>query len=179
MSPSAPVPSTDRGPISAWLAGLGALIVVLLAVVAWVQWRQSTLMSQAMLVGGDNMMHFLYQADNEYLRMREAWPHPHVSDDHTHAKVALDLDAVKLRYDIFVSRISVLRNALRGHELLTHPGVKDALQAAEAFIRQADVVWADEEGGVCRPAVSWRRCIPPCRLSGLPCASSASKHRVL
>ena len=149
MTRSASPASTDNGPTSAWLAGLGALIVVLLAVVAWVQWRQSTLMSQAMLVGGDNMMHFLYQADNEYLRLREAWPHPHTAS-HTVTTVDADADVIKLRYDIFVSRIQVLRNALRGHELLSHPGVSQALADAEAFIRRADAVLASDDAQAVR-----------------------------
>ena len=111
---------------TAWLLALGVLIVALMGGVGWVQWRQSALMSQASLVGGDNMMHFLYQADNEYLRLREGWPHPGMA-----APVASHADGaaetLQLRYEIFVSRINVLRNALKRHDLHEDAQVMAAL----------------------------------------------------
>jgi signal transduction histidine kinase/CheY-like chemotaxis protein len=122
---------------TAWLLALGVLIVALMGGVGWVQWRQSALMSQASLVGGDNMMHFLYQADNEYLRLREGWPHPGMA-----APVASHADGaaetLQLRYEIFVSRINVLRNALKRHDLREDGQVMDAVARAERFIARAD-----------------------------------------
>jgi signal transduction histidine kinase/ActR/RegA family two-component response regulator len=123
-----------------WLLALGLLIVALMGGVGWVQWRQSILMSQASLVGGDNMMHFLYQADNEYLRLREAWPRPQAGHTPSEDVPAL-MESLQLRYEIFVSRIAVLRNALRQHDLGTHPGVTAAVARAEAFIQRVDVLF--------------------------------------
>ena len=100
----------------------------------WVQWRQSSLMSEAMLVSGDNLAHFLYQADNEYLRLRETWP------GESRTAQSLRAEALQLRYDIFVSRIEVLRNALRGRAAGSGPDVIEALRQAEAFIARADQV---------------------------------------
>ena len=122
---------------TAWLLALGVLIVALMGGVGWVQWRQSALMSQASLVGGDNMMHFLYQADNEYLRLREGWPHPGMAmPDASQADGAAE--ALQLRYEIFVSRINVLRNALKRHDLRDDAQVMDAVARAERFIARAD-----------------------------------------
>ena len=117
-----------------WLAALACAILVLMGLGGWVQWRQSSLMSEAMLVSGDNLAHFLYQADNEYLRLRETWP------GESRSTQALRAEALQLRYDIFVSRIEVLRNALRGRTAGSGPDVMDAVRQAEAFIAQADQV---------------------------------------
>jgi hypothetical protein len=83
--------------------GLAGAILLLMGLGGWVQWRQSSLMSEAMLVSGDNLAHFLYQADNEYLRLRETLP------GEPRSTQALSIEALQLRYDIFVSRIEVLR----------------------------------------------------------------------
>jgi two-component system, sensor histidine kinase len=108
--------------------------MLLMGLGGWVQWRQSSLMSEAMLVSGDNLAHFLYQADNEYLRLRETWPgEPRTAQ-------SLRAEALRLRYDIFVSRIEVLRNALRGRAAGSGPDVIEALRQAEAFIARADQV---------------------------------------
>ena len=115
-----------------WLIGLALAILVLMGLVAWVQWRQSNLMSQAMLTSGDNISHFLYQADNEYLRLRESWP----GDRRTPQDAGAT--ALQLRYDIFVSRIEVLRNALKRRTPGTSPEVLEALRKADEFIALAD-----------------------------------------
>jgi len=136
VSSSAGVPRRT----AVWLVVLGTLIVTLMGGVGWVQWRQSVLISQASLVGGDNMMHFLYQADNEYLRLRESWPRPGLAapGDAQHTSA---IEALSLRYEIFVSRIAVLRNALRRHDLREETAVMDAISRAEGFIARADPVF--------------------------------------
>jgi len=110
------------------------VIVVLMGVVAWAQWRQGSLMTQAMMQRGDNLAHFLYQADIEYIRLRERWPRSSAEHDGASAQ------ALQLRYDIFVSRIEVLRNALKGRPPGDAVDVMEALAQANAFIARADQV---------------------------------------
>ena len=117
-----------------WLVGLAGAILLLMGLGGWVQWRQSSLMSEAMLVSGDNLAHFLYQADNEYLRLRETLP------GEPRSTQALSIETLQLRYDIFVSRIEVLRNALKGRAAGSGSEVMEALRQAEAFIARADQV---------------------------------------
>lgn len=112
---------------------MAGLFVLLLGVVAWMQWRQSQLVSQALLSGGDNIAHFLYQADNEYLRLRESWPRPD-------RRAESELGTLQLRYDIFVSRMGVLRDAGRARGMTLQPEVARALAAAERFIARADTL---------------------------------------
>jgi signal transduction histidine kinase/ActR/RegA family two-component response regulator len=119
---------------STWLVVFACVIVVLMGVAAWAQWRQSNLMTQAMMERGDNLAHFLYQADIEYIRLRERWPRSSAEHDGASAQ------ALQLRYDIFVSRIEVLRNALKGRPPGDAVDVMDALAQANAFIARADQV---------------------------------------
>ncbi|MFN7547425.1 MAG: hypothetical protein ACK5U3_08100, partial [Pseudomonadota bacterium] len=72
--PVAAAARTARRQPALWLPLLGATVLALIAAVAWLQWRQSSLMSLAMLSGGDNLVRSLYQADYEYLRLRQVWP---------------------------------------------------------------------------------------------------------
>ena len=119
---------------SPWLVVAACVIVVLMGVVAWAQWRQSNLMTQAMMQRGDNLAHFLYQADIEYIRLRESWPRIDAEHD------AASAQALQLRYDIFVSRIEVLRNALKDRPAGDAVDVTQALAQANAFIGRADQV---------------------------------------
>lgn len=119
---------------SPWLVVAACVIVLLMGVVAWAQWRQSNLMTQAMMQRGDNLAHFLYQADIEYIRLRERWPRSKAEHD------AVTAEGLQLRYDIFVSRIEVLRNALKGRPAGDAVDVVDALAQAHAFIALADKV---------------------------------------
>jgi signal transduction histidine kinase/ActR/RegA family two-component response regulator len=148
-------PAAGRGGLGQagrWLLLLGVLMGAILAGVAALQWQQSAMMSRILLSSGDNVAHFLYQADNEYLRLREAWmdamePGP--------KRRAVSADALQLRYDIFVSRIEVLRNAARNRTIGARPDVQEAMRRAEAFIARADEVL-----GPGRPPVDLERLRP-------------------
>ena len=133
--PVAAAARTVRRQPALWLPLLGATVLALIAAVAWLQWRQSSLMSLAMLSGGDNLVRSLYQADYEYLRLRQVWPQAPGA-----VATEVDLDALQLRYDIYVSRIGLLRNAARANAIGSRADVRAALREADAFIAAADRV---------------------------------------
>ncbi|MEY3295752.1 MAG: hypothetical protein RLZZ451_1800, partial [Pseudomonadota bacterium] len=66
--PVAPASRAARRRPGLWLPLLGLIVIALVAAVAWLQWRQSALMSQTLLSSGDSLVRALYQADYEYLR---------------------------------------------------------------------------------------------------------------
>ena len=80
------------------------LVLVLLAV-ALVQARQFTLLRQAVQPGDDYVVLMVYQAEIEQLRLRDQWQR--AADD----RLPLDEDALRLRYEIWVSRVELLRGA--------------------------------------------------------------------
>ncbi|MFM7506137.1 MAG: sensor histidine kinase, partial [Rubrivivax sp.] len=110
-------------------------MIALVAAVAWLQWRQSALMSQTLLSSGDSLVRALYQADYEYLRLRQAWTNAAGAGDGS-----ADAGDLQLRYDIFVSRVGLVRNATRTSAVGARVDVREALRQADAFIEAADRV---------------------------------------
>ena len=131
--PVAPASRAARRRPGLWLPLLGLIVIALVAAVAWLQWRQSALMSQTLLSSGDSLVRALYQTDYEYLRLRQAWTNAAGASDGS-----TDAGDLQLRYDIFVSRIGLVRNATRASAVGARVDVREALRQADAFIEAAD-----------------------------------------
>jgi signal transduction histidine kinase/CheY-like chemotaxis protein len=115
----------------AWrMVALAVLVLMLLVSALLLQWRQKGLMSDAALSHGDNTSFTVFQAEVEYLRLRAAWPHPGERPE--------DLNELGMRYELFVSRIRLLRHSAALASLV-EPKELDALLAlSESFIGEAD-----------------------------------------
>ncbi|MCU0928915.1 MAG: ATP-binding protein [Burkholderiaceae bacterium] len=79
----------------------GALLVLVLAAVAFVQSRQHQLLDSTAQYQDDYLKISLAQLETEYLRLRDVW---HEAVDHRE----VDPATLQLRYDIFVSRVDLL-----------------------------------------------------------------------
>lgn len=132
------------------------LVLVLLAV-ALVQARQATLLRQVVQAGDDYVVLMVYQAETEQLRLRDQWQR--AADD----RVPLDADTLRLRYEIWVSRIELLRSADLQHLLSNPDGDQRTLQQAMDFIQRADLAlgrtprcrWTEASSAPC--CRSWSR----------------------
>ena len=133
----------DRDPLTAarsrglrwsagWLRSISALLVVVMCVVAVVQWRQWVLLTGAASGGSQLVAGHAYRAETEYLRLREAWPHAEPG-----ARTA-DAAETQLRYEIFVSRVRLLREGGPQGMLGDSPQALTVLQQAADFIDRAD-----------------------------------------
>jgi len=133
----------DRSPLEAsgsfgrrWratgLSVIGAGLALALLAVALVQGRQATLLNQAVQVGDDYVVLNVYQAETEYLRLRNQWEHA------VDADLPLDRAALQLRYDIWVSRVGLLHNERTYRALLGQPDYRGTLERVDAFIRHTD-----------------------------------------
>ncbi len=116
-----------------WLALTGFVLVLVLLAVALVQARQATLLRQVVQAGDDYVVLMVYQAETEQLRLRDQWQR--AADD----RVPLDADTLRLRYEIWVSRIELLRSADLQHLLSDPDGDQRTLQQAMDFIQRADL----------------------------------------
>ena len=96
-------PSARHTPRLTWLGLVGFGLMLALLAVALVQARQFALLRQAVQVGDDYSVLTVFQAEIEYLRLREQWRS--AADE----RVPLDEQALKLRYEIWVSRVELLR----------------------------------------------------------------------
>jgi len=117
-----------------WLGLIGVGLVLALLAVALVQARQFSLLKQAVESGDDYAVLSIYQAETEYLRLREAWRRA------AEAPAGPALATLKLRHDIWVSRVQLLQTGRQQRLLALDPEHAATLDALRAFIAQADVV---------------------------------------
>ena len=173
----------DRGAVShppdarAGLSRLGlvgfGLLIVLLAV-ALVQARQFSLLRQVMKSGGDYAVLTIYQAEIEYLRLREAWTLVSRSRDDA------NLTELKLRYEIWVSRVQLLQ-ADRPQRLLANIAEhRETIDAVQRFIARADLALGTKPELEPSPAFLAER-LPALQALGAPIhgLSLGAAHRVV
>lgn len=114
-----------------WLGVVGLLLALGLAAAGWLQTRQHGLLDQTLRNQDDYVVLTLFQFESEYFRLREEFAR----------SVALaqpDWVALQLRYDIWVSRVGLLREGRALRLLEDTPSISSDLQAIEHFVVQAD-----------------------------------------
>ncbi len=131
----------DRDPLVAapgrparlsWLGLVGLGLMVALLAAALVQARQFSLLRQALKSGSEYSVLTIYQAETEYLRLREQW---HRAADE---RVPLDLPELRLRYEIWVSRVDTLHAERPRRLIRDQVGHRQTLEQVDAFIVTAD-----------------------------------------
>ncbi len=126
-----PAPASAKQGFS-WLGLVGFGLLVALLAVALVQARQFSLLREAMRSGDDYAVLSVYQAEIEYLRLRESWRHA------IDVPSQQDLQALKLRYEIFVSRLRLLQSERAKRRIVDTQEHQDTLTAMERFVLRAD-----------------------------------------
>ena len=123
----------DAGPhrLSTWFSVTGLLLLATLLVAAFVQVRQHALLTQTVQYQDDYLVLSLFQVQVEYLRLREQL--------HQEVDQAASATGLQLRYDIFVSRISLLGSDRAQRLLATIDVSAQLLRNIDNFIRRADI----------------------------------------
>ena len=116
-----------------WLGLISFGLLVALLAVALVQARQFSLLRQAMKSGDDFAVLTIYQAEIEYQRLREAWRQAAQSADGAH------LTELKLRYEIWVSRVQLLQGERAQRLFADTAEHRDTIDAVQRFVARADV----------------------------------------
>ena len=115
--------------------GLGAVVAVLVLVlvsVAYVQWRQYKLLDAASHFQNDALGWSFSQLETEQLRLRNELQR--YVDDPQHA----DAEKVQLRYDIFVSRVSLVDHERAMEMMRDQAAYAPAIGRVRSFIAVAD-----------------------------------------
>jgi signal transduction histidine kinase len=121
-------------PQRAWLfVMVGVLSAVVLAV-AYVQWRQYKLLDTAAHFQNDALGWSFSQLETEQLRLTNEMQRYLADPQHR------GVDKVQLRYDIFVSRISLVDHPRAAGIMQDQMAYQPAMAQVRAFIKQADVV---------------------------------------
>ncbi len=126
-------PSAGSRLSNARLLGLGTLLTALLLVVAGVQWRQGTEVSEVMLRSTDNWARNFYELGTEYFRLRTAWAEAGPEPWPPQAR-----ENVKLRLDIFASRVGLLQESHRHEAIAARPEAVAAMKQLVAFVDGAE-----------------------------------------
>jgi signal transduction histidine kinase/DNA-binding response OmpR family regulator len=159
------VPAPPLAARHTWLKPIGVGLLLVVLAVAVLQWRQYGLVRQAMESGDDNAVPLVYQAEAEFLRLREQWAQARaltgaapVAEVATVAGAAgaaqpdarpielppALLEALRLRYGVFVSRVGLL-DSERAQALFQGDAERQAtLAALRQFIANANTALGPE-----------------------------------
>lgn len=140
--------SADAGAsrLSVWFAVAGVLLLATVLAATFVQARQYAMLNLTVQSQDDYLALSLYQLETEYLRLREVM-RPVNGELPPRA-------TVQLRYDIFVSRLALLKTE-RAQRMLAQSGVSaQALGDLARFTQRADLYLGPEPRGVLSPPVA-------------------------
>jgi len=122
---------------TSWFGAIGALLVMALGAAAYVQWRQLALLNLTVVYQDDYVVLSLYQLEMEYLRFREQCRAAVL------APAAVEPSTLQLRYDILVSRVTLLENDRAARLLRSRPEFGDTLHKLRGFIDRADLYFGE------------------------------------
>lgn len=133
MNPRPPAPpALPAQRLTPWFGVTGLLLLATLLAAAFVQVRQYALLNLTVQNQNDFLVLSLYQLETEYLRLREQWRHDV-------DRQVTSFGTLQLRYDIFQSRVALLR-AERAARLIDQvPGGRQVLRQIESFGARADL----------------------------------------
>lgn len=94
-----------------WLIVISATLLIVFSAVLYIQFHQSSLLSNTLRMEEDNLAWSFFQLETESLRLREALL------DELNQPDDIDRDKLQLRFDIFFSRFGVVMDG-RGAALL-------------------------------------------------------------
>jgi len=128
-----PVTPPRRG----WLVMLATTLVLALLAAAYVQWRQYNLLDSSVHYQNDALGWSFFQLETEHLRLRNQM-HVALADLSLTQSRAAASEALQNRYDIFVSRISLVDHERAARIMPDHSIYTQAMFQVRAFVAEAD-----------------------------------------
>ncbi|TAH13676.1 MAG: response regulator [Curvibacter sp.] len=129
-------PRKDSRRYLLWLSLVTAVMACAMAALLVLQVNQGAAIRKSQAEQVDALSYVAFQLDREYLRLR------HTLDIAVNGKAAPDLDNLVLRYDIFVSRIALVRDGPTGSLMHDLPIYNKAMEQLNGFVRLADPIFA-------------------------------------
>ena len=116
-----------------------ALLAVAFAIMLAVLMRQARTVEEATRLQGDSITSLTFQLEREFLRLRSELALT------LHGRSHPDWEAVMLRYDIFLSRVELLRDNPSTIKLRTRPEYQELMPQIEQLITQATPLFSNAE----------------------------------
>ena len=126
-TPFARPPNTKR-----WIWLIVAILLAAFAGVGAVQWQQLQLLNSTVLYDSDNIVWSFYQVEHELIRLQ------HALADAARDPGNPDRQALQLRYDVFVSRLSDVEPERTGRHFASAPIQTEMVARLRAFVADAD-----------------------------------------
>lgn len=120
---------------SPWFGITGAVLLATLLAAIAVQVRQVLVLDETTRHQNDYLVVSLHQSEIDYLRLREAWATAMVEPATARSKL-------QTRYDIFVSRTSLLRTEASTRLLRRSAGHAELMRQLDGFVQRADLYFA-------------------------------------
>lgn len=119
------------------IAAMGALLLIAFGAVGLLQVRQFELLNATQRYQDDYLVWSLFQFEVEYLKLRLQL------EQAAGPSLAVDAEAIEQRYEIFVSRVSLLESEHATKILADDPEYRHTLARTREFIRWADALPLD------------------------------------
>ncbi|WP_158020827.1 ATP-binding protein [Chromobacterium sphagni] len=116
------------------LIAIGVTLICVFASVAYIQFRQSEMLASALLYQDDNIIWAYFQLEAEELHLQAALQKAQ--------RGLITPDELQERYDIFVSRIGIIRSGLYKSLLQDLPEYRRMQPRLDAFVQKGDALLA-------------------------------------
>jgi two-component system, sensor histidine kinase len=130
-------PAAAKRPADHWLAGIGAVLLLAMAAVVWLQYRQMAMLDSQVRYEGDNLVWSFFQLESEYLQLRdelrEAVIHP--AEDRS--------ETLRTRFELFASRLPLVDPSRTQSVVDLGPAHGRTVAAIQRFIERHDPVLAE------------------------------------
>ena len=131
-----PAVATEPAPeVGPWFAIVGLLLVAAILAACFVQISQRALLKQALLNQDDYLVLSLHPLESEYERLRAQW---RLQLARPEGLLPEARQALQLRYDIFISRVSLMQTARAQRLLNAMPQAQALVDGLARFIAHGD-----------------------------------------
>lgn len=133
------MPNLAKWQAKQWAVAIASLLLVTLTPLAWIQWQQFKMLDDVSTNQVDSIMWQAYQLERE-LSVLDAMLHEASINPE-----GVDPYELTERYEVFLSRIDLLTKIPRRDLIESTPEYTKAIGAINAFVAQADPVFAEPE----------------------------------
>jgi signal transduction histidine kinase/DNA-binding NarL/FixJ family response regulator/HPt (histidine-containing phosphotransfer) domain-containing protein len=125
-------------PYRAWLAGIGIVLLLAFGAIAYLHYRQFALLERKVQFKDDFIAWSFHKLENEQMRMQD------MVREQVRRPTPAGFDLVKARYEIFVSRIDIIRTNRTQNVLPATSEYVSTVQALDSFVNRMDLFLGQE-----------------------------------